>query len=887
MSIKSRDRNLNKSLVNEVLAVVLAAAAVLLLLSLITYDPKDPSWNTSGPQQDPSNLIGVLGAYISDFFLQLFGLASLAIPALMAYIAYRTFFTERLELPLKKAAGSSLLLAALSGFLALFPRIGTGMMEHLHNGGAVGQVVEGALTGLMGVVGAAIILTVASMLTLMLTMEVSLAEVSRWLRFREDGRREAVKQGPSMLQRLSAWWTERAARRKELDEQRRLERAEKQRQKEEERILREREAQSRAESEREQKAEERRKKQQEKRPVAQPVITTAATSSAAHATEMFEAAIVEPAPASIAADEPGPVASEPARAPSLSRREAAAALRAYAAKNEQAKAAASSAQSRAAEITMDPDVAEMISTASIVRTAPTEKADLAKGAAKDQASRRRSQANLPAAGYAMPSLDLLETPIGHQEQAEDELRDRASILAEKCKEFSVTGHIHRINPGPVVTTFEFKPDPGIKYSRVVSLAEDLCLALKAESIRIDRIPGKSTVGIEVPNLHRAKIFLRDVVESSKFQSSDSKLTIALGKTINGEEYVADLARMPHLLIAGATGAGKSVTLNSIICSVLYKATPEEVKFIMVDPKRVELGLYENIPHLLTPIVTDPKRAANALKWAVNEMENRYRELAKLGVRNIEQYNRQVREMTHPTLSEDNPEAPRPLPYIVIAIDELADLMMIARGEVETSIARLAQMARAVGIHLILATQRPSVDIITGVIKANIPSRIAFRVSSKVDSRTIVDANGAEALLGQGDMLFLPPGTARLIRVHGSFVNEAEIKRICDHARQEAKPDFNEQVTLSEQEVEGAEEFTGEHDELYDQALLIVTDMARASTSVLQRRLSIGYGRAAKILDLMEREGFIGPAEGAKPRKVLQAAYEFRDRIEQRVEEQID
>jgi S-DNA-T family DNA segregation ATPase FtsK/SpoIIIE len=330
-----------------------------------------------------------------------------------------------------------------------------------------------------------------------------------------------------------------------------------------------------------------------------------------------------------------------------------------------------------------------------------------------------------------------------------------------------------------------------------------------------------------------------------------------------------------------------VTLNSLICSVLYKATPEEVKFIMVDPKRVELGLYENIPHLLTPIVTDPKRASNALKWAVNEMESRYRELATLGVRNIEQYNRQVKEMTHPTLSADNPEAPKPLPYIVIAIDELADLMMVARGEVETSIARLAQMARAVGIHLVLATQRPSVDIITGVIKANIPSRIAFRVSSKVDSRTIIDSNGAEALLGQGDMLFLPPGTARLIRVHGSFVNENEVKRIADHTRQQAQPDFNEQVTLSEQENMDSNDFEAEQDELFDEALLIVTDMGRASTSVLQRRLSIGYGRAAKILDMMERRGFIGPAEGSKPRKVLQAAFEFRDRAVQIVEEDFD
>jgi S-DNA-T family DNA segregation ATPase FtsK/SpoIIIE len=563
---------------------------------------------------------------------------------------------------------------------------------------------------------------------------------------------------------------------------------------------------------------------------------------------------------------------------SSARREAQEALRSHAARMQRAKAS---------EITMDPDVAEMVSTAEIVRTPG---GDLSSDFPPDvsrEAGGRRKPLPRPVTRFVFKTapLDLLETPIGHHEQAEEELRERATVLAEKCKEFSVTGHIHRINPGPVVTTFEFKPDPGVKYSRVVSLAEDLCLALKAESIRIDRIPGKSTVGIEVPNAHRDKIYLREVIESPRFQRSESKLTVALGKTINGEEYVADLARMPHLLIAGATGAGKSVTLNTIICSILYKATPEDVKFIMVDPKRLELGLYEGIPHLLTPIVTEPKRAANALKWATNEMENRYRELAKFGVRNIDQYNHHVHETTHPTLSPVDPNAPRPLPYIVIAIDELADLMMVARGEVETSIARLAQMARAVGIHLVVATQRPSVDVITGVIKANFPSRIAFRVSSKVDSRTIIDSNGAEGLLGQGDMLFLPPASSRLVRVHGSLVNEAEIKRITDHTRSQAEPEYNEQVTLSDHETEGFDElFEKERDELFDEALSIVTDMGRASTSVLQRRLSIGYGRAAKILDLMERAGFIGPADGAKPRKVLPPAYEFRERLEQILEE---
>ena len=869
-----------KSLANEVVAVLIIAAAVLLFLSFITYDPKDPSWNSVGPAEKPQNLIGLLGAYVADFFLQLFGLAALVIPVLMGLIAARVFFSDSARLPVRKSLGAALLLLVHSGFLALFAKAGVGLLERSRsNGGAVGYVVEGALASFLNTIGAAIVLTVASVLTLMLTMEISLATIGRWVNSIRAARAESRKGKPTMFHRLSAWWASRAEQRRLQAEEQEKARAEQERQKEEERRRREREAQALLAQQRKEIAEQRKRQEEERKSRAlEPIISNPIiTSSAAEVGE-------ELPPASEAPDEIDDEIVEPRRILSPTRREMAEVLRARAARNEQMKVG----QRVAAEVTMDPDVVEMTSTAWIDRTSPTEKVEPSAVGAGAKAVRRKTAVETSTGTvYKLPGLDLLETPIGHHEQAEEELRERATILAEKCKEFSVTGHIHRINPGPVVTTFEFKPDPGIKYSRVVSLAEDLCLALKAESIRIDRIPGKSTVGIEVPNSHRETIYLREVIESPKFQNTESKLTIALGKTINGEEYVADLMKMPHLLIAGATGAGKSVTLNTIICSIIYKASPEEVKFIMVDPKRLELGLYEGIPHLLTPIVTDPKRASNALKWAVTEMENRYRELATLGVRNIDQYNRQVREMTVPTLAEEGAEARKPLPYIVIAIDELADLMMVARGDVETSIARLAQMARAVGIHLVLATQRPSVDVITGVIKANFPSRIAFRVSSKVDSRTIIDSNGAEALLGQGDMLFLPPASARLIRVHGSFVNETEVKRITDHTRKQAEPDYNNEVTMSEQEAEETDGFVGERDELYEEALQIVTDMGRASTSVLQRRLSIGYGRAAKILDMMEREGFIGPAEGAKPRKVLRAAYYFRERNDQIIEEGLD
>jgi S-DNA-T family DNA segregation ATPase FtsK/SpoIIIE len=883
MGTKSRTKpSSKKSHASEALAVVLVAVAVLLLLSLLTFNPKDHSWNSVGPPQDAKNIIGVVGAYIGDVFLQMFGLASLAIPVLLVLIAIatRAFFSERTQIPVRKAIGAALLLIALSGFLALFPKLGLALLDHSRsNGGAVGYVIESALASAVNIIGAAIVLTAASLLTLMLTMEISLTVLG-------NGFRVVMQVFAKGLSHLRAWWATRTAQRQELAAQRDAERAEARKLKDEQRKQREREERLRLEELRRLQAEERKQKLEEARqaaeqkPVivksasAEPLLTSAAVASSSGTG--LGAIVIDSGGALDAVDDDE--IEEPSPPVSPHRQRAAALLRAREARQEQAR----TGQVHAADPAIDPEVAEMISTASIVRTVPTDKAD------KAPIPRRKTTVETSTgATYKMPPLELLETPIGHHEEAEEELRERATILAEKCKEFAVIGHIHKINPGPVVTTFEFKPDPGIKYSRVVGLAEDLCLALKAESIRIDRIPGKSTVGIEVPNGLREKIYLRAIVESSKFQRSESKLTIALGKTINGEEYITDLSKMPHLLIAGATGAGKSVTLNSIICSVLYKASPEDVKFILVDPKRVELGLYEGIPHLLTPIVTDPKRAANALKWAVNEMENRYRQLAELGVRNIEQYNRQVQEMTLPNVSEDNPEARKPLPYIVIAIDELADLMMVAKADVETSIARLAQMARAVGIHLVLATQRPSVDVITGIIKANIPSRIAFRVSSKVDSRTIIDSNGAEALLGQGDMLFLPPGTARLIRVHGSFVNEVEVKRIADHTRQQAEPDYNEQVTLSEVETEGMEGFDEQADELFSEALEIVTDMGRASTSVLQRRLSIGYGRAAKILDMMERRGFIGPAEGSRPRKVLQAAYDFRERNQEIIREDLN
>jgi S-DNA-T family DNA segregation ATPase FtsK/SpoIIIE len=481
-----------------------------------------------------------------------------------------------------------------------------------------------------------------------------------------------------------------------------------------------------------------------------------------------------------------------------------------------------------------------------------------------------------ATAFRLPSPDLLRAAPRTEKIEEDELKDCARAIEQKCQEFDVGGRVTQINPGPVVTTYEFKPEAGIKYSRITGLADDLCLALKAESILIERIPGKSTVGIEVPNANRQTIALREQIESNEFVHSPSKLTLALGKDLIGRNRVSDLSQMPHLLIAGSTGTGKSVFLNSLILSILFKATPDELKIVMVDPKRLELGLYEDIPHLLAPVVTDPKVASNVLRNATREMETRLKLLASRGVRNIDQYNRTFQRGQSMSLFDETENTEhKPLPYIVIVIDELADLMMVDTTNVEESITRLAQMARAVGIHLILATQRPSVDVITGLIKANFPARISFRVASKVDSRTILDANGAESLLGRGDMLYLPAGSARLNRMHGPLVTEDEITAVCDHWRAQAKAVYNERLLEppKEENAAGAEGEGGADDvddDLYREAVRVVCEAGRASTSTLQRRLRIGYGRAARLIDIMEKDGIVGPPDGTKPREVLKA-----------------
>jgi len=459
--------------------------------------------------------------------------------------------------------------------------------------------------------------------------------------------------------------------------------------------------------------------------------------------------------------------------------------------------------------------------------------------------------------YRLPGIGLLDKMDAADSAVDlEHYYDVSKKLEDKLRDFGISGKVEGISPGPVVTTYEFAPAPGIKITRIISLADDLAMGLKAESVRIvGSIPGKAALGIEIPNPQREIVYIRDILSSETFKNSPSRLTLGLGKDVVGQPVVADLAKMPHLLIAGATGSGKSVGINSIICSILFKSTPDEVRFLLIDPKRIELSGYEDIPHLLHPVVVDPKMANRALQWAVREMERRYMLLDEMRVKSFASYNQVAEEK---------------LPLIVIVVDELADLMMVSSREVEESIARLAQMARAAGMHLILATQRPSVDVLTGLIKANFPTRISFKVFSKVDSRTILDMSGAEHLLGDGDSLFLPPGKARMQRIHGAYISEKETERVIEFLKEQGTARYDESVLEAVEEENGDYNGPGpdEYDEKYDEAVALVCETGQASISMVQRRLRVGYNRAARMIEIMEKEGIVGPGDGSKPREVL-------------------
>ena len=810
---------------NEIVAILLTAVGLLLSLCLISaaFYPNDPSWNVAG-QSETRNWAGSIGANVAATVFQFIGLAAYLLPLLLFAAAWRRFRTTSIRSPWARLIGLAILVMAASALLSI-SRLHPLFDSSVQPGGLLGAIVAQGLASGLNTVGATIVLLAIAATGLLLATNFSFIRLYESI-FAAIGSRFSFVQ--VIPERFKVW-----------------------------RQMRREQAQLRKEKQLALRAE---------REAARNILKQTRDLSPADriAEFMKEPAETKSEATSVTRAETS-IRMEP-RASAATAAAGATTQLATVVQGQSGRRSIFPGAGSGIAVDEEAELEEMVKGAFVLRTkveAP------APGKLPFDASRRVNYSD-----YSLPPLDFLNEAPPPSEQADAELLGLATRLAEKCKEFNVTGQIKHICPGPVVTTYEFKPDPGVKYSRVVSLVDDLCLALKAESIRIDRMPGKPHVGIEVPNPRRETIFLREVIESRAFRESPSKLTIALGKTIDGLNYVADLAKMPHLLIAGTTGAGKSVGVNALIVSILYRARPDEVKFILIDPKRLELGLYEDIPHLITPIIVDPKLASRSLKWAVGEMERRYKDLAGWGVRNIDGYNTEIMRRNLIKEYDDKGEPWKPLPYIVIIIDELADLMMTSGREVEESITRLAQMARAVGIHLVLATQRPSVDVITGLIKANFPSRISFRVSSKVDSRTIIDTNGAEQLLGRGDMLFLPPGTSRLIRVHGAYIDETEIGRIVAHSKAQGLPAYDETITQSEEEALGLENNEGEHDELFEEALRICVEMKRASTSVLQRRLRIGYGRAAAILDIMEREGLIGQADGSRPRPVLGRAYEM-------------
>jgi S-DNA-T family DNA segregation ATPase FtsK/SpoIIIE len=748
---------------NEFIGLLLATIAVLVGLSLISFNPDDPSFNISRNPELPGkaqNFIGTFGSYIADVFLQLLGFASFLLPVFLGIYAFHWLTSRKVEAFAARAIGITLMILTLATVLSVISFVPTFRGE-IPAGGAVGRVLADKLDETVSTAGSIIILASSLLISLFLTTTFSFS----WA---------IAKFGPKF-----AWISGLKDRFQDWQEQRH--------------------------------AEQEFRRAEERRSRKQIVMTPKETPRAA-------------LPASTAPAPPAPV---------------------------------------------EPQVIR-----NTTRQAPISEREDAPAPKPTRAARAVStESNAPsqAAPANFPPTALLHSAIARGEVNEEELRSRATLLEQKAAEFEVVGAVQQIHPGPVVTTFEFKPEPGIKYSRITGLGDDLSLALEAEAVRIDRIPGKSTVGVEVPNNTRATIVLRELLESAEYTQANFKLPLALGKDIRGKNIIADLQKMPHLLAAGSTGTGKSVSINTMILSLLFHSRPDQVKLIMIDPKRLELGLYQDIPHLLVPVVTEPKVANNALRWAVMEMETRYKKLATRGVRTLEAYNEQVKQLNIPGLSldEEGEEPPTPLPYIVIVIDELADLMMTAAREVEESITRLAQMARAVGIHLILATQRPSVDVITGLIKANFPARISFRTTSKVDSRTILDSNGAEQLLGRGDMLFMPPGSSRLMRVHGSLVTEEEVSKVVDFLKTQGKPVYNERILEApSEEIDEEAAGDGELDELYDDAVRIVLEMGKASTSALQRRLRVGYGRAASLLDGMQRAGIVGPPDGSKPRAVL-------------------
>ena len=818
----------------EIIGIVVLAIGVTIAAALLTYHPEDSSAFFTSTNTRISNAIGYYGATLAWILVGFLGFASLLIPAALLLLGWNRFWGKDLEYVHTKLIGFVVLVATTPALLDLSIANVWLRGSLIRAGGYLGREINESVSRNLNSGGAAIAFITLALIGLLLATRISLAAIFLWIkqlfvaigrelslrlaRFTERRRKEKMK--TELIRKHLDKATEEApvANRAAPTSRR------------EEAGLTVREVRGHG------KFQIRRVTKADLRKAAEELATADVAPFELYA-EPNEEPLFEPKPKRVARVSPKVVAAPP-------------------------------------NFDEDEEPFE-------IEDEPAPRAPIARPAAKKvEKPAKRSLSN--ADRGELPSVDLLKEPPAH-ETITDEVHKRfletGRLIEERCREFSVEGEVTAYHPGPVVTTFEFKPSAGVKYAKVVNLGDDLALALKAESMRIERISGSSTVGIEVPNKKRELIALREIIDSDAFHSSPSLMTLALGKDIHGEPIVTDLAKMPHLLVAGATGAGKSVGLNSMIVSLLYKALPKQLRLLMIDPKMVELKIYEDIPHLLHPIITDPKYASNALLWAVNEMENRYRTLAECGVRNIDQFNALLKDPDAMRRARKDTIAdvpvPDPMQYIVIIIDEFADLMMVASKDVEDSVTRLAQKARAVGIHLIIATQRPSVDVITGVIKANFPSRISYQVASKIDSRTILDAQGAEKLLGNGDMLFLPPGTARIRRIHGAYVSEKEITDIVDFVKgSQGKPEFIDEITKVAEEKSGADGIEYLSDPKYDDAVRVVLTTGQASASYLQRRLKLGYSRAARLIEIMEANGIVGPSQGSKPREILIRADDY-------------
>ncbi len=894
---------------NEAGAVVLGCVGLLTLLALASYHPGDASLNAGGGEV-VRNWIGTAGGYWADILLQILGMGAFPFGAGLLIAGWRALFGKRLIPGFREAIGSILLMVSVGTFAHL---VLTGQARPYPPGGVVGAVLGQMLYQNLALVGSVIVAGAMVLISMALTFDGIVGNLG--LQGAGLIRKGALKAQGSMvmLRERSAALKERRA---ELKEAKAKERAEKEewtlgeqvareereaeeqlkreeREKEREEVLEQARSKGRkmAEKQVEKESAKRARKEQEEVSAASgvgfsvdlqdeegfelgciPGVTEARVVPREESTALVpmsfrEEDLIELEPDDVEEDIPIVSAAGPVEQAESIQEEPPAAV--------SGTPVEAPTQEIFEAVSQLDDVEDLAPQIVDVRTDADEDAlEEAIYLAETEGTREEPA---PSVEYELPSINLLD--LGDVERAEIDtakLQENATRLTRTLKDYKIEGTVREIRPGPVVTMYEYVPTAGTKVSKISNLADDLAMSMEALRVRIVApIPGKGAVGIEIPNETRETVYFKELVAHENFRKSKSKLPIALGKDIEGNAKVVDLARMPHLLVAGATGSGKSVFVNSLIMSILYKSTPEEVRFIMVDPKMLELSVYNAVSHLLLPVVVDPKKAAMALRWGVEEMERRYQLMSALNVRNIDGYNKRVKEaqekgvrLRTPTDDGTLGDPCDPMPYLVIIVDELADLMMTAGREVESYIMRLAQKARAAGIHLVLATQRPSVDVITGPIKANLPTRIAFAVSSQFDSKTIIGCNGAENLLGWGDMLYMSPGIGGLERVHGSLVTDEEILRTCEFVGEQGKPEYDESILQAPEPEPGADSEEQPKDELFDKAVEIIAQAQKVSVSFIQRKLSIGYNRAARMVEQMEEDGIVGPPNGSKPREVL-------------------